>query len=376
MRGSIRRKRRKYGIGYEVVVDLGPDPLTGRRRQRSRTYHTRREADKALRDWIREIEHGYAGDGRRMTAGELIERWLREEARLTVRESTYPGYALRVRKHLLPAFGKVLLVRLTPAVIQAKYVEMVDSGVSPEVIRQSHVNLGQALKYGQRLGLVSSLPTAQVTLPRREHRQGSAWTLEQMRRFMEVARGRPLGLFYMLALTTGMRRGELLGLRWQDVDLDAGRLMVRQAYSMVGTRPKLVAETKTAGSVRTVALSPSVLLALRAHRERQEAQRQLVGDDWHDLGMVLSDGYGRPVHPCRVMDEMRRLVDLAAIPKLRIQDLRHMQVSLLLAAGVSIPEVSKRVGHKRASMTLDVYAHVLGDDRTASVVESALFDPS
>ncbi len=370
MRGSVRRHKRDKGFVYEAVYDVGPDPATGRRRQRSRTFATRREADAFLRKRIGEIERGEYGESGDMTVATLMERWLAEEAAHRVRPSTLRMYK-RGAAVVVSGLGAVRLSRLTASRVQAFYASLVADSVGVSTVELAHTVLNMALKMAARLGLVGSIATERARPPRLKAGERGIWSVGQMRAFVEEARSGRYYVAHVLALACGLRIGEVLGLCWSDVDLEARVLRVRRSYSP-GTGRHVLSETKT-GRSRRVGLSDFVVSLLRWHRDGQEAARLAAGTMWRDEDAVIAGELGGRVGSGVVRRDLARVVERAGLPQVHFHDLRHMQASLLLAGGVSVPEVSQRLGHARSSMTLDVYGHRVGPDVAASVVESALF---
>jgi integrase len=357
---------------YEAVYDAGPDPATGKRRQRSQTFATRKEADSFLRVRLGEIERGAYGESGRMTVAELLERWLQAEVRGTVAPSTLALYEYLVRGVLIPGIGGVALRALTPARLQDFYRSALDAGVGETTVMHAHARLSQALKMALRLGLVAALVTARVKVARSQKKRRRPWSRDQLRAFLEAARGSRFYLAYALGLATGLRIGEVLALRWADVDLAAGVLRVEQSYSRVGNRFAM-GPPKSESSRRLIRLPPTAVRLLVARREVVEAQQQAAANRWQALDLVLCTEFGRPFNADSVRKEFARIGAGIGVEGSTFHDLRHMHISVLLAGGVPLADVAKQAGHARQSMTADVYSHSLGVERAAGVVEDVLF---
>jgi integrase len=234
--------------------------------------------------------------------------------------------------------------------------------LAPKTVQYCHTILRCALEDARIDGLVDTNPADQARPPRLdpvddEAQDLKAWTGEQAAAFLAFVDDHPLRAVWHLALGTGARRGEVLGLRWQDVDLDGGLVRIRRALTVVDATPRLLG-TKTSRS-RALHLGPSVVEALRREQQVQH-RRKAEATSWQDRwGLVFTDDDGSPVDPMVVTQEFRALVREAPVPIIRLHDLRHTHASLLLADGVPIKVVSERLGHTTIAMTLDVYGHLL-----------------
>ncbi|MDP9364704.1 MAG: site-specific integrase [Chloroflexota bacterium] len=365
MRGSIEKRTGPQGPTYRVRVEYPPDPVTGKRRQRSKSFRTRKEAQAALAQWGAEIARGTALEPSRATVGDLLGQWLASVAAHNVKAATLEDYEATVRVHVLPELGSVPVQRLTAARVQSFYAAKLAAGASPRTVQLCHLRLSQALKQGVAWGLVPHNACASVRAPRVTYKRFETWNPDEARAFLAAAEGDALSPLWLLALSTGMRRGELLGLRWRDVDLDAGTLSVRQCLIPSKGGPVL-AEPKTAAARRLVRLPAEAIAALREHRRRQVERRLALGSLWRDLDLVLCTGEGNVVNPANVDRSFARLVRAAGVRRIRFHDLRHTHATWLLAAGQPVKVVSERLGHARVSITLDTYAHVLPDMQEAA----------
>ncbi len=366
MQGSIQKRTGKRGVSYLARVDFRPDPVTGERRQRAKTYRTRKEAEVALAAWITEVERGTALEPSKVTVGGLLEQWLTGVAKHNVKATTLEDYEATIRVHILPTLGSVLLQRLTAAQVQAFYATKLDAGASPRTVQLCHLRLSQALKQAVAWGLVAHNVCANVKPPRVVYKRSETWTPEEAQAFLSVAAADGLHPLWLLALSTGMRRGELLGLRWRDLDLDRRSLSVRQCV-VIHKGAALIEEPKTSSARRVVKLPAEAVEALREHRRRQVERRLCVGSLWEDHDLVFCTRLGRPLNPNNVARSYTRLVAIAGVPRIRLHDLRHTHATWLLKAGQPVKVVSERLGHAKVSITLDTYAHVLPDMQEGAV---------
>jgi integrase len=261
--------------------------------------------------------------------------------------------------HIVPNIGTVLLAKLTSQQVQQLYTALVKSGLSSMSVRLLHGVLHRAFKDALRLGLVQRNVTEMVRIPRRTYREMRILSEEQVRQFLAAAHGERFEALFVLAVSTGMRRGELLGLLWEDINFDRAFLVVRRSVQREGSRV-VIADTKTVHSRRRIALSCGAVEALRAHRERQEHEKQRLGEAWNTTyDLVFPNESGRLMMPGYVSyDLFSRVLEKAGLSHIRFHDLRHTAATLLLVQGINPKEVSEMLGHSRISITLDVYSHV------------------
>jgi len=368
-RGTIRKHERGDGVRYEVVVDLGPDPATGKRRQRTRSFRTKREATAALNAWQSEIDAGSAIDRSTMSVAELMRYWLHDIAAHRVRPVTLEGYRHSIDDHIIPRLGAVRIQALTANQLQRVYSQMARDGAQPRTIELVHMRLRQALSVAVEQGLVARNVALAAHPPRPQHHEMESWSPEECQSFLDAAQASSYGPIWQLALQTGMRRGELLGLRWRDVDFDRGVLIIRQGITpLAGVMT--VTGTKTPGSERAIPLRPRIVDLLRAHRARQNERRLRLGEVWSDHDLVFASDVGTPIMARNLVRDYDRWVELAGVKRIRIHDLRHTFASIALASGINPKVIAEILGHAKTSTTMDIYAHV-GQNHLTAYPESA-----
>ena len=375
-RGSIKKEEREDGPRYMLTVDFGKDPLTGKRRQRGFTYKTKREAERGRTKKLGEIDKGTAVDRSNQTVAELLDYWLQTHARHHVRPKTYECYEQTIRVHLKPGLGAMRVQKLTPDQVKTFYADKLDAGCGKRTVELCHLRLSQALKKAVELGLVARNAAQVVHPPRARAREMQTWDMDQAQRFLAAASQSGYGPVWAVVLATGMRRGEVLGLRWQDVDLERRVLHVRQAVVPVGGVAQ-IGPTKNGRSRAIHGIYPSVLAALREHKARQNARRLEMGPLWRDHGLVFCSEVGTPIQPRNLARDYDRWVARAGVPRIRIHDQRHTNASLLLQMGTDIKVVSERLGHAQTSITMDVYHHVTArqHQEAGDRIGAALFGP-
>lgn len=378
--GSIHKRdigggRVRWDAYYAVQ-----NPATGENRQHKKSFKTQREAKAFLTEKQAAIAKGESVESSARTMQELLQFWLDTYARHHVSAKSFQGYEATVRLHVVPDLGRIQIQQLTPARLQAYYSKKIDAGCGPRTVELCHTHISQALKTAVNLGWVATNVADRVTPPRWKPREMETWNADEARRFLGVAPRSTYGPIWLLALVTGMRKGELLGLRWQDVDFERGVVSVRQTVGTLrGTLE--IKRPKTASSRRDITVPRALLDALRQHQARQREQRQQlqargIGDAWQDYDLVFPCAVGKPVHPDNLDRDFTRLVKRAGVKPIRIHDVRHSYATLAIALGNPVKVVSESMGHADISTTLRTYAHVVPAQRVqlAESIGAALFN--
>jgi integrase len=347
-----RRKNGSWCAQYTVHTAEGS--------KRKTVYgKTRREVDEKLTKAKVDRERGLVFEAGNLTLGKYLERWLVDSVRGSVRVKTYEGYETAVRVHVAPAMGRIKLRNVTPTHLRGLYREKLDAGLSTRTVQYLHVTLRQALGQAVKDGLVPRNVADVVNAPRVVTRQMQPLTSEQAKAFVEAAKGDRHEALYVLAVTTGIRRGELLGLKWEDLELDAGVLRVKRALA---PDARTFAEPKTAKSRRSVRLTSGAVRALQWHRERQSQAGQRLNSLWQEHGLVFPSMVGTPLNPENLVKRsFKPLLEHVGLPPIRFHDLRHTCATLLLSKSVNPKIVQEMLGHANISVTLDIYSHVLPD---------------
>jgi integrase len=309
-----------------------------------------------------------------MKLGEYLGRWLTDSVRDTVRPTTFERYEQMVRLHIRPVLGQLKLKNLTSTHVRGLYRQKLDAGLAPRIVQYIHVTLHKALEQAIADGLVPRNATEAVKPPQVRREEMRPLTAEQVRILFGAAKGARLEALYILAVTTGLRQGELLGLKWDDVDLEASTLRVRRTLTTAKGGPQLTAP-KTKGSRRTVKLTQNAVQALRSHLERQLDEIDRAGSLWRENGLIFASESGDPLDRRNVTTHrFKPLLERAGLPQIRFHDLRHTCATLLLTKNVNPKIVSEMLGHASIAITLDTYSHVLPtmQDSAAKAMEDAL----
>ena len=353
--GTVYPRKNKQGkvIGYRGSY-FAPD---GKRRYVS--AKRKGDAERALRQAMTDADRGLVFEAGTLTVEDYLNRWLADAVKDTVRSTTFERYEQITRKHIAPEIGRVKLKALTPAHVRGLYKEKLESGLSPRTVQYIHVTLHRALKQAGQDGLIPRNATQAVKPPQLRRKEMHPLTPEQVKILFEAVRGDRLEALYVLAVTTGLRQGELLGLKWEDVNLDAGTLQVRRTLTTAKGGPVLAAP-KTKGSRRSVKLSPTASGALRSHLDRQLGEIDAAGPLWRENGLMFASERGEPLDRRYVTTHrFKPLLKGAGLPQIRFHDLRHTCATLLMGRGVHPKLVQELLGYATIAMTLDTYSHYL-----------------
>jgi integrase len=380
MRGAVYRR----GSTWTWHFDVDPDSLTGRRRQRTKGgYPTKKAAEQALGEAIGRWRAGQLPQRSTHTLGHFLEREWLPAVRPRLRASTWANYRTYTAAYVLPVLGQVKLQALTPVQLNGFYALLLErgrrratsdgrAGLAPKTVRNVHVMLHRALRDAMRWGYLPRNVAEAADPPAARSPEQRVWSPAQLGAFLARVRGDRLYALWLLVATTGMRRGELAGLRWADVDLDHATVTPLAPRVVVDHQVQTSAP-KTERGRRRLALDPATLQALREHRAQQAQDRAAVGPRYQDLGFVFCWPDGRPLHPDNVTGWFERHAKAAGLPRIRLHDVRHSYATAALAAGVPAKVISERLGHASVAFTLQVYGHVIpGMDADAAATVADL----
>jgi len=335
-------------IGYE----------DGRRVRKHVMGHSRAEVKDKMAALMRAHKEQRPIPDQRAKVGPYLRRWLDEVAKPTLRASTYDSYDDILRLHLVPGLGHLALAKLTPADVQVFLTRKLEGGLSPRRVQYIHAVLRRALVTAERWGMVGRNVAKLVDPPRVPRHEIAPLTPEQAKVLIEKSADDRHRALWVTALATGLRQGELLALRWEDIDLDEGRLRVRHSLANVGGT-LVLQEPKTDRSRRSIALPEVVIAALRGHRTRQRMDRLVAGSRWVDSGHVFATMRGTPHHAATITRAFQDALDRAGLPRVRFHDLRHSAATFLLAQGMTLEDVKNLLGHSTIVLTSNTYGHVL-----------------
>jgi integrase len=365
--GSVYPRKNKQGkiIGYRGSY-FAPD---GKRRYVS--AKRKGDAEKALRQAMTDADRGFVFDGGTLTLENYLTRWLTDSVKDTVRRSTFVQYKSVVNRHLIPALGRLKLKALTPAHARSLYREKLDCELSPRTVQYIHVTLHKALKQAVMDGLIPRNIADAVKAPQAHKIEVTPLTPAEVKVLLSAASGDRLETLYITAIHTGLRRSELLGLKWTDIDLDARTLSVQRSLGRDGT----FNPPKRNKSRRTVKLTAQAAEALKGHRARQNEERLQLGSLWEDWGLVFPNRSGKPMNADYLYHRgFKPLLERAELSGFTFHSLRHTCATLLLSKNVNPKIVSEMLGHATISQTMDTYSHVMPgmQEVAAAALEEAL----
>jgi integrase len=318
---------------------------------------------------------GLLGEAGQTTLAEYLGWWMENVVRGEVAHRTYHNYLSQIRNHIAPRIGKKKLKALKLEDAEGLYRFMVVSGLSPATVRYVHAILRRSLGQAVNRGLVPRNVAEGASLPRARRKEIEAFTPEEVRRFLRAAKHDRLEALYVLAITCGLRQGELLGLRWEDVDLVAGSLTVRRQVQRSRDGSGMISGPTKNKKCRTIRLGRAAIEALKAHRKRQAEEVASAKGPWRDPDLVFASTIGTPLDPSNLVDRsFKPLLKGAGLPSIRFHDLRHACATLLVSEGVPIKVVQEVLGHSSVSVTMDVYSHVLPDmqEKAAAAMDDLL----
>ncbi len=305
----------------------------------------------------RDAQQGIAQTPARLTVDAYLDQWL-DAVKPSLKPRTFESYSNLLRLHVRPRIGRIALAKLTPREVQALVNDRLAAGLSPRTVQYVHSVLRNALGQAEKWSLVGRNVARLVDSPRVRQVEIHPLTPDEARRLLAFVHGTRDEALYAVAIAMGLRQGEVLGLRWSDVDLEGGALTVRHTLQKMRGKTELV-EPKTVKSRRTLSMPAPVLTSLRDHRRRQVEERLAIGEDWQDLDFVFASAIGTPQDGSAVRHRFQRTLLKAGLPRQRFHDTRHACASFLLAQGVPLRVVQEILGHSRISTTADIYSHVL-----------------
>jgi integrase len=350
--GSIYRQRENLWAA-SITLD------TAEGRKRKYFYgKTRKEVQEKLAAAMHDRQQGTLVMTPKQTVEQFLANWLTAH-NPSVRPRTTERYEGFVRLHVVPAIGRVRLDKLTAQHVQTLYAQKLEEGLSPTTVNTLHMMLHKALKDAVRWGLIARNVCDLVSPPRRAHFEMKPLTKDQAQQLLSTLHGHNMEALFVLALTTGMRRGEILALKWQDIDFDQNTLQVRRIFTRSKGHRYVLAEPKTEKSRRSVILPSITVGLLKQHRMSQQQVKSEAGEYWQANDLVFCTALGTPLNPNKVLERFETVLKKAGLPHIRFHDLRHSAATMLLAMGVHPKVVQELLGHNQISMTMDIYSHVL-----------------
>jgi len=352
-------------VGYEA---------SGRPIRKTVSATNRQAVVQKLKKLQRQVDEGQPAPDTLITVGQLLERWYEDILRHQVAPSAAENYHSISTNHILPTLGRKKLADLMPADVDRLLSKKLDSGLSTSTVRRIRSVLAQAIDQGIRWGIINRNVASLARPPRVVRSEGRTLTPEQARRFLHVLEGHRHEALYSLMLSTGLRRGEVLGLMWKDFDAKSSVLKIHRQLKREGGS-LITADTKTARSRRSVNLPGRMVTLLASQKQILAEDKAYYGSAWINSGIIFTTRLGTPIDPRNLLREFKGLCAQAGLGNWHLHELRHSSASLMLASGVKLQVVSEVLGHSSIRMTADVYGHILDPDRevAASVMNTVLW---
>ena len=330
--------------------------LEGRRL--SHTGNTRQECQEWIRKTLTRIDKGMTFDSTKITFQEYLSGWL-VIIKTSTKPRTWTHYGQLIRQYIVPRLGHIKVGDLRPDHIQSFYIVLQEQEIGVFTIRKIHAVLHSALSHALKLNMVGYNPASVAITPKKPAREMKIFDGSQVSQMLIAAKDTRLETILHLAVTTGMRQMELLGLKWLDLDWIKHTLKVERQLVRPEEGKAQFASPKTKFGRRTISLGSKTIESLRFHYERQHAERQAAGDEWEENGLIFTNPMGGPLDPCNLLRNFKKLLRDAGLPVIRFHDLRHTAASLMLNHDIPVLVVSRMLGHSRPSITLDVYGHLI-----------------
>ena len=357
--GNIVERTRKSGKkSYEITVTGERDPLTGKRPRIYKTVRgTAKEAKATMRQMIVDMERGDIIKRTKKTVGQWLDEWM-ELYLPNVEETTKIGYKGKIRCYLKPALGDILVESLRAPHVQKMINDMLARGLSPKNIRDTYNNINAAMKKAVVLRMIPFNPCEGVVLPKLKRYRAKVYDVSMIHKLLDAAKDTDMYLPILLCVTAGLRRGELLALRWEHIDFQNNLLKVRS--NMVrGEEDYIIKAPKSEAGIRDIRLGEEVMAVLRKEKIKYTTDMFAYGRGFQNLGFVIRQEDGSPLRPDSMSRKWRRFLEEYNLPSIRFHDLRHSNATALIQAGVNPRVVQQRLGHSDVNITLNTYTHVL-----------------
>jgi integrase len=352
--GSI--SKRKDGT-WCAVITVGRKP-DGKLKQKFFYGKTRQEVAEKLNKALNELRQGTFVEATAVTVESWLKTWLEEYKRPKVRLTTFESYRIMAESHIIPAVGHIKLKDLRPEHLQHLYNEKLKTGLSPRTVRYIHLVIHSALKQAVKNQLVARNVSEATELPADNKKEARALTMEEMDRFLNALESDRLKAAFITLLGTGLRRGELLALKWDNVNLKEGTIAVKENLAWIAKKGFVFQPPKTEKSKRVVPLPDDVLAELKKHKARQAEEKLKLGESYQDNGLVFCTEIGTPIIPRNFERKFKLLLKKADLTGIKLHSLRHTYATRLLELGENLKVVQELLGHSRISVTADIYSHV------------------
>jgi integrase len=346
--GSIYQRKDKRWVGQVTI--------TGEKI--SKYFKSQREARMWVNETTSRVDDGLTLMGAKTTLEEYLKEWL-VTAQTSVRPKTYEQYSQIVRQHIIPVLGRTKLKDLTPGMIQSLYNMKLRKGTSERTVVLIHAVIHRSLNQAMKLGVLGRNPADGVTKPRMKKQEMKVLDENQVMTFLNTAKGTRFELLFYMAVTTGLRQGELLGLKWSDLDWNRGELSIQRQAQRISGEGIVFSEPKSSSGKRSIRLGKTTIEKLRSHLNQQQLEREVMGDIWVGHDLIFPSTIGTPMGRSNLWQIFKDLLKKAGLDDMRFHDLRHSAASLMLKEGIHPKVVQEQLGHSDISLTLNIYSHVI-----------------
>ncbi|MGU3394057.1 tyrosine-type recombinase/integrase [Priestia sp. D51] len=352
MNGSVK----KDVNSWYYVFYLEKDANGKRRQKKKRGFKTKKEAQRALNEAINAMNKGTYIEPSNLLYKDYLEQWFSTKKN-SIGIQTAKVYENYLKGRIMPALGNYTLSKFSTIHIQSFINSLNEEGLSSATIKKVFEIIRNSLEHAVDFELVHKNVALKVKLPKSNKKEMTVWNEEEVNKFLKVGKEDSAYIVFYLALTTGMRQGEILGLRWKDIDLDKGLINIKQTLSHDGKT--FISGAKTKSSLRTINLSDLTIKTLKARKLIVSKEKLSLGPIYVDYDLVACTQHGTPFNPANVRRTFKKLIKLADVSDIRFHDLRHTHATLLLSKGINVKVISERLGHSNIKVTLDTYSHVL-----------------
>ncbi|MFO1441785.1 site-specific integrase [Bacillus sp. Bva_UNVM-123] len=355
MKGSIFKRGKIYAVRYDIGVG-------GKREQKYKGgFKTKKDAQEYLNKALCEINDGTYVKQNNVLFSTYIEEWFNNSYKMSVAETTAETRWFYIEKHVIPYFGKTPLQMITTKKLDEFYNQKIELGLSAKTVREFHNLMRRAFGQAIKWSLIKINPALDATPPKIEVKEINLWTIEQTKQFLKLLGSQNIDPIFELIIFTGMRRGEALGLKWEDIDFQKGKIRVVRSLAKTIEKGLFLKDVKTQSSKRQISISAYLLNKLLQHKEEQSNHKKNFKETYNDQGMVFSTFEGGFKDPRNLLRDFNRLINQSGLPKITIHDLRHLHATQLMINGINPKVVQERLGHSRVAVTLDLYSHVNED---------------
>ena len=362
--GNIQKRKRKNGYAWEITIEMPPDPITKKRNRTTKTVQgTKKEAEQVMRKLIVEAEKGYHVTNNKITVFEWVQTWIEVYITPNVSPTTLSRYQGMIKRYINPLIGSMQVQHLTTLAVQSwvnslKVSPTSGKAMAAATIKHAYHVLKGAMDKAVFAGIIPRSPCQGIMLPKGEKKAAVVYTEPQIKELIYWAKGTEMELVIDMELCLGLRRGELLGLQWGDIDWENDK--VRIVHNRVVVNGKSVMkEPKTANSVRTLDVPIQLMQKLKRHRVQCMERQFAMGSEYTVTDFIIVHPDGKPIYPEYLTQMLTKLQNKAGLPHCRFHDLRHLCASIMLLQGVNVKVAQERLGHKDISTTLNIYSHVL-----------------